>query len=205
MRTHITRLTIFFVAAGILATSTVSAAAADSTSKRTTGFSLLNIFKPKKKAPKPAFTEYRSPNKQQQGLRVNKNLLARVKKSETKVIVDIHHQRAYLLAGNQIVIDTPISSARRGKYTPRGSFKITQRVQKGKRSTIYGCALPNWMRLNQTAFGLHVGELPGHPASAGCVRLPWYAASLIFNHTCSGTRVKIVNSWDPEGAMMAKR
>ena len=79
--------------------------------------------------------------------------------------------------------------------TTRGTFKITQRVESGKTSTIYGCSLPYWMRLDQSAIGMHVGELPGYPASAGCVRLPAQIAPLIFGATQSGTTVKVVDSW----------
>ena len=147
--------------------------------------------------------EYKAPNSKQQGMRVNEELLAKLQSKQTQVIVDISKQRAYLVADGEIVIDTPVSSARKGKYTPRGTFKITQRVRTGKRSTIYGCALPNWMRLNQSAYGLHTGQLPGYPASAGCVRLPDNAAKLIFSNTRRGTTVKITNSWTAKETLVA--
>ena len=197
-----TLLTISILTAGLIAVSTARAEAAD-TSTEKSAFTLSSLFNPKKKA-KPAFKEYKAPNKRQANLKVNHDLLAKTDRSKTEVVVDIAHQRAYLLSGNQILIDTPISTARSGKYTPRGSFRITQRVQKGKRSSIYGCKMPNWMRLNQTAYGLHVGALPGHPASAGCVRLPWRAASLIFSNTKSGTKVRIVSSWDQASRLVAE-
>ena len=106
--------------------------------------------------------------------------------------------------GGQLAVDTPISTARAGKHTPRGTFKITQRVRTGKTSTIYGCSLPYWMRLDQSAIGMHVGELPGYPASAGCIRLPHDVAPLIFNATKSGTTVRVVDSWQ-SSTMLAQR
>lgn len=118
-----------------------------------------------------------------------------VEPANTQVIVDVSAQRAYLLDGSgHVLIDTPVSTARRGKITPRGEFTITQRVRKGKRSTIYGCSLPYWMRLDQSAIGLHIGDLPGYPASAGCVRLPEEIAPLLFDHTVSGSTVQVLNS-----------
>ena len=145
--------------------------------------------------PKSEFREFTAPNSKQAGTRVNERLLKNLGSRETHIIVDVSKQRAYLVAHGKIVIDTPVSTARSGKYTPRGTFNITQRVRSGKRSSIYGCAMPNWMRLDQSPYGLHVGQLPGHPASAGCVRLPVDAAKLIFNHTSRGTTVRILNSW----------
>jgi len=84
--------------------------------------------------------------------------------STKKIVVDVSKQRAYLLVDGQIAIDTAVSTARSGKYTPRGEFKITERVQSGKTSTIYGCSLPYWQRLGDSAVGMHIGDLPGYPA-----------------------------------------
>lgn len=128
----------------------------------------------------------------------NHALLEAGANAEKKVIVDIGRQRAVLLINNQIAIDTAISTARSGKETPRGVFKITQRVESGKTSTIYGCSLPYWQRLDQSAIGLHVGDLPGYAASAGCIRLPHSVAPVLFAHTASGIEVEVVDSWDQQ-------
>ena len=116
--------------------------------------------------------------------------------STKKIVVDVSKQRAYLLVDGQIAIDTAVSTARSGKYTPRGEFKITERVQSGKTSTIYGCSLPYWQRLGDSAVGMHIGDLPGYPASAGCIRLPYSVAPVIFANTTKGVTVQIVDSWD---------
>jgi len=122
-------------------------------------------------------------------------LLSRASASATRVVVDVSKQRAYLLVGGQVAVETPISTARSGKRTPRGSFTITERVRSNKYSTIYGVEMPYWMRLDNTVFGLHAGHLPGSPASAGCIRIHPCAAPLIFDHTRRGTRVDIYSSW----------
>lgn len=117
---------------------------------------------------------------------------------ERRVIVDIQDQRAYLIVNGKIAIDTPVSTARSDKHTPRGTFKITERVRSGKTSTLYGCDLPYWMRLDSSAIGLHIGDLPGKPASAGCIRLPFSIAPFVFDNTESGTVVEVRDSWDPK-------
>ncbi|MEM6279403.1 MAG: L,D-transpeptidase family protein, partial [Verrucomicrobiota bacterium] len=95
-------------------------------------------------------------------------------------------------------IDTAVSTARTGKETPRGTFKITQRVAEGKTSTIYGCDLPYWQRLDGSAIGMHTGDLPGYPASAGCIRLPESIAPILFANTASGVTVEVVDHWDQQ-------
>lgn len=128
----------------------------------------------------------------------NHALLEAGENAEKKIIVDVGRQRAVLLINNQIAIDTAVSTARSGKETPRGVFKITQRVETGKTSSIYGCSLPYWQRLDQSAIGLHVGDLPGYAASAGCIRLPHSVAPVLFAHTASGIEVEVVDSWDQQ-------
>lgn len=119
-----------------------------------------------------------------------------------KIVVDIGRQRAFLVIHGLVAIDTAVSSARRGKRTPRGTFKITEKVKSGKVSTIYHVYMPYWMRLGQTTEGLHVGDLPGYPASAGCIRLPQTVAPILFEHTGIGTPVEVVDSWDEKELMI---
>lgn len=123
--------------------------------------------------------------------------------AERRIIVDIEKQRAYLLIDGRVAIDTAVSTARGDKFTPRGSFKITERVREGKTSNLYDCPLPYWMRLDHSAIGLHIGDLPGYAASAGCVRLPFSIAPYMFDHTRSGTTVDVVDSWNPKAKSAA--
>ncbi len=129
---------------------------------------------------------------------INHQLLQEAGSAERRIVVDVSKQRAFLIVNNTIAVDTAVSTAREGKHTPRGVFKITQRVRSGKTSTIYGCSLPYWMRLDESAVGMHIGDLPGYPASAGCIRLPESIAPVIFDNTSSGITVEVVDSWNPQ-------
>ncbi len=127
---------------------------------------------------------------------IDHSALAASSKSSNRVVVDISQQKAFLITGSgKIAVESPVSTARTGKYTPRGTFYVTERVPVGKISTIYNVGMPYWMRLNSSVFGMHAGYLPGYPASAGCIRLPSEAAQAIYNHTKSGTTVSIYSSW----------
>jgi lipoprotein-anchoring transpeptidase ErfK/SrfK len=130
---------------------------------------------------------------------INHELLAAGKDAEKKVVIDISRQRAFLIIHDLVAIDTAVSTARRGKYTPRGSYQITEKVASGKVSTLYHVYMPYWMRLGQSTVGMHVGDLPGYPASAGCIRLPQRIAPLLFENLTLGVPVEVVDSWDEEG------
>ncbi len=110
-----------------------------------------------------------------------------------RLVVDIKAQRAWLFIGDGLAFETPVSTGAKGRRTPRGTFTITEKIRQGKRSTLYKCAMPFWNRLDESAFGLHTGQLPGYPASHGCIRLPGESARFIFEHAPKGTVVQIVD------------
>ena len=119
--------------------------------------------------------------------------------SERRVIIDIERQRAFLVIDGLVAIDSAVSTARRGCVTPRGSYQITEKIRSGKVSTLYHVYMPNWMRLGHTAIGIHTGDLPGYPASHGCIRLPMSVAPVMFTHVPRGTTVEVVDTWDEKG------
>jgi hypothetical protein len=110
-----------------------------------------------------------------------------------RVVVDVKAQRAYLFVGGKLAFETPVSTGAKGRRTPRGTFTITEKMRRGKRSTLYHCAMPYWNRLDESAIGMHTGYLPGYPASHGCIRLPGESARFLFDHTPKGTAVEIVD------------
>lgn len=130
---------------------------------------------------------------------INHPLLESEEVYDRKVIIDIARQRAFLVVNNLIAIDTAVSTARQGKYTPRGSFEITEKIKSGKVSTIYHVYMPNWMRLGNSTVGMHTGDLPGYPASSGCIRLPQTIAPIIFENVTHGVRVEVLDTWDESG------
>jgi len=119
--------------------------------------------------------------------------------ADRRIVVDIERQRAFLIIDDLIAIDTAVSTGRGSKYTPRGTFSITEKIRSGKVSTIYHVYMPYWMRLGNSKVGMHVGDLPGYPASAGCIRLPQSVAPILFENTSRGVKVEVVDSWNEEG------
>jgi len=153
--------------------------------------------------------------KAQAPMSTNASLLQTVTPDNAHVLVSITRQRAYLMTGDQIAIDSPISSGKRGHTSPTGSFTILEK-DKDHHSNIYGdykdttgrtvrggvsahidsapsgthfvgASMKWFMRLTGEGVGMHVGILPGYPASHGCIRMPEPAAELFYAHVKVGT------------------
>jgi hypothetical protein len=56
---------------------------------------------------------------------------------------------------------------------------------------LYPAEMPFFLRLSCGDFGLHMGRLPGYPASHGCIRLPEKSARRLYASVPIGTLVEI--------------
>ncbi len=126
------------------------------------------------------------------------NVIKNANGAQHRVVVDIAAQRAFVFIGDKLAFETPVSSASKGRHTPRGTFTITEKIRSGKRSTLYKSLMPYWMRLDQSAIGMHTGQLPGYAASHGCVRMPDESARFLFDLVPKGTTVQVVDSMKPK-------
>ena len=70
-------------------------------------------------------------------INTNAAVLQRVSPDNAHVIVSLTKQRAYLMTGEEIAVDSPISSGKRGHGTPSGSFSVLEK-DKDHRSSLYG-------------------------------------------------------------------
>ena len=152
---------------------------------------------------------------------INQPVLAQTTPDNAVILVSLSRQRAYLYAGTQLAIDTPISSGKKAGFTPAGNFTIIQK-DPNHRSNIYGNFLDSrgrvvrggvsaridsapsgthfegapmfyFMRLTSEGVGMHIGILPGYPASHGCIRMPAEIAPQIYARVKLGTPVQVVN------------
>ena len=107
------------------------------------------------------------------------------------VYVDLGRQRATVYRNGVRVAVSTISSGKEGHSTPTGVFTILQK-NKDHRSTTYDNApMPYMQRLTWKGVALHAGNLPGYPASHGCVRLPLEFAKILFDNMPMGGTVVI--------------
>jgi lipoprotein-anchoring transpeptidase ErfK/SrfK len=149
----------------------------------------------------------------------NAAILRQVTPDNARVIVSLTKQRAYLMTGEEVAIDSPISSGKRGHTTPNGSFSVLEK-DKDHHSSLYGdykdsqgrtvrggisahidsapsgthfvgASMKWFMRLTGEGVGMHVGILPGYPASHGCIRMSEPAAAQFDSHVKVGTPVRV--------------
>ena len=146
--------------------------------------------------------------------------VARVAASDTRVVINLSEQKAYLIEGAKVVLESPISSGKSGWSTPAGKFQIISKdidhrsrsfgsvVDSGGR-VVNGNAtpashvprgghfrsapMPYYMEFSP-AVGMHGGYLPGYPASHGCVRMPRDCAAWFYQRVKIGTPVTVVGS-----------
>lgn len=89
------------------------------------------------------------------------------------VRVDISEQRMTVLKGGKRLYDWPVSTARSGKITPRGTYQ-PQFFSPNHKSSRYNNAPMPWSVFYSGHYAIHgtnaISRL-GSPASAGCVRL----------------------------------
>jgi hypothetical protein len=149
----------------------------------------------------------------------SEELLALANPENTSIHISLDEQRGFLLVDNTIAVDFPVATGKRSHPTPAGSYTILDK-QVAYASNLYGkiydaegtvinsdadsrtdtvpeggkfegASMPYWMRLTQSGIGLHVGYVPGRPASHGCIRMKADTAKTLFKVTRLGTPVLI--------------
>lgn len=107
------------------------------------------------------------------------------------VEVDLSTQRATVTRDGQTILTTKVSSGRPDKPTPPGKYVVTHKYTEWHSTLYHNASMPFFMRLSCSAVGLHAGNLPGYPASHGCVRLPSDVAKKLYDLIPRGTMVVI--------------
>jgi chemotaxis protein histidine kinase CheA len=106
-------------------------------------------------------------------------------------IVSLKSQRITVYDADGWILRAPVSSGQKGRETPAGIFSVIQK-ERDHYSNLYDDAyMPHMQRITWSGIALHGGPLPGHPASHGCVRMPYGFAERLFEDTSVGMRVII--------------
>lgn len=176
------------------------------------GLARAQLFGPKMKKPGELIQK-------QAPMKVNQDLLKQAAPDTAHIVVSIPKQRAYLMIREEIVADAPVSSGKRGHETPRGHFTVMEK-DPNHHSSLYGdfvdgsgrvvragvsahidsapsgthfagAAMKWFLRLTGEGVGMHIGILPGYPASHGCIRESVDGAKLFYDHAKVGTPVDV--------------
>jgi lipoprotein-anchoring transpeptidase ErfK/SrfK len=86
------------------------------------------------------------------------------------IIVSIPEQTLYVYRNGVRIGRSTVSTGKSGHRTPTGVFTILQKNEKHTSSIYKGASMPYMQRLTWTGVALHAGNLPGYPASHGCVQ-----------------------------------
>jgi hypothetical protein len=109
------------------------------------------------------------------------------------VVVNIATQRVIAYRNGVPIAVSTISTGREGHRTPTGVFTILQKAKWHRSSKYSNAPMPFMQRLTWYGIALHAGNLPGYPASHGCIRLPSEFARLLFDETELGMTVIVTN------------
>jgi L,D-transpeptidase catalytic domain len=150
---------------------------------------------------------------------VNSVLLEQTSPANSRVVVSLKQQRGFLMMGDQVVIDYPICSGTSARPTPKGEYKVMEKVvekSSNRYGRIYdaegkcvnsdadaftdpipeggkfvGAPMNYWMRLTHDGVGHHIGPVLRRPASHACVRGPSKVIPIVFGKVKVGTEVVI--------------
>jgi len=104
-------------------------------------------------------------------------------------IVSLRSQQITVYDADGWILRAPVSSGQKGRETPAGIFSVIQK-QAEHYSNLYDDAfMPHMQRLTWSGIALHGGVVPAHPASHGCIRLPYEFADRLFDISKVGMRV----------------
>jgi hypothetical protein len=107
-------------------------------------------------------------------------------------VVGLSEQRISIYDETGKISESPVSSGATGYETPAGIYSIVQKEEEHYSSLYDDASMPYMERITWTGIALHAGELPGRPASHGCVRLPHSFAQQLYQITKLGMRVIVV-------------
>jgi hypothetical protein len=110
------------------------------------------------------------------------------------VLVSLPDQVLYVYRNGVHIGRSTVSTGKQGKRTPTGVFTVLQKKIRHESSIYKGAQMPHMQRLTWTGIALHAGQLPGYPASAGCVRMPVDFAAKLYSVTSLGTTVIIADN-----------
>lgn len=151
----------------------------------------------------------------------NDQLLPQTDAANSRLVISLPLQRAFLMKGDDVVIDYPVSTGRRSHPTPPGNYKILEK-ERNKSSNAYGkiydsegkvvnsdadsrkhpvpeggrfsgAPMPYWMRLTWDGVGHHIGNIPRSRTaiSHACIRGPRSVMPIVFSKVKVGTPVSV--------------
>ena len=115
------------------------------------------------------------------------------------VLVSVPEQTMHVYRNGILIGRSTMSTGSKGHSTPGGVFSILGKSQEYYSKKYDNAPMPNMQRLTDTGICMHSGNLPGYPASHGCIRMPYDFSQLLFSATATG-RDRRGGRWQGPGA-----
>ena len=112
-----------------------------------------------------------------------------------RVVVDKSSQTLRAYEGNQLVMESRVSTGRRGRETPNGHFRAQEKSLMHYSRLYDNAPMPFSVQFAGNYFIHGFSSVPNHPASHGCIRLPIGFARQFYDWVDRGTPVVIVGQW----------
>ncbi|HEU0275066.1 MAG TPA: L,D-transpeptidase [Candidatus Udaeobacter sp.] len=112
-------------------------------------------------------------------------------------LVSIPQQTIYVYRNGILIGRSTVSTGTKGHSTPGGVFSILEKKETHRSKKYDNAPMPYMQRLTWTGIAMHSGQLPGYPASHGCIRLPYDFSVLLFNATAKGGTVVVGDGKTP--------
>ena len=107
------------------------------------------------------------------------------------LLVSIPLQTMHVYRNGILVGRTSVSTGTKGHPTPAGVFTILEKKETHRSKKYDNAPMPNMQRLTWSGICMHSGNLPGYPASHGCIRMPYDFSTNLFKITGNGGTVII--------------
>ena len=118
-------------------------------------------------------------------------------------LVSIPQQVIHVYRNGILIGRSSVSTGAKGHSTPSGVFTILEKKKTHYSRTYNNAPMPNMQRLTWQGVAMHSGNLPGYPASHGCIRLPYDFSRLLFDVTSQGGTVVIGDAKTPQPRLAA--
>lgn len=107
------------------------------------------------------------------------------------VLVSVPEQIMHVYRNGILIGRSTVSTGSKGHATPGGVFSILEKKVEHYSKKYDNAPMPNMQRLTWTGIAMHSGNLPGYPASHGCIRLPYDFSKLLYGITAKGGTVVV--------------
>jgi hypothetical protein len=112
-------------------------------------------------------------------------------------LVSIPQQTMHVYRNGVLIGRSTVSTGSKGHATPGGVFSILEKKETHRSKKYDNAPMPYMQRLTWTGIAMHSGNLPGYPASHGCIRLPYDFSQLLFKATQKGGTVVVGDGKTP--------